>query len=708
MVNSLINTAGVYTTETDVSQYVVQNNATIAGIVGLAPKGETNTDLLITSLQDGINQLGTPQERYPALLFMREFFNAGGGILHFVRVAHDDVAASVEVDQIDGTHTSVFNAKTTGSWFNNITLQISYGSQLNQLKTQSQTFATNALNSPYTVQMDNFPLVPGTVQVKFVNNLAAKDDGAGNLVFQTGYNPSLRTTVVTVGGTKTTGDILDITITDTNVAGSPLTLSYTVLSGDTTDTIAAALAALVNNSVPCQNANINATYTSGTTFNILSRSSNATTYSSNVHTGTETITFGSASVTAEWTGVVDYETGLVTITTHSLYPALTTTLNVTSSYWSTFTVQVLEKVFNNAQQRVNTVILETWGGLTLANAVAGIGRSKFISLATDPESFPVAGAHVLTGGDDGADNILDSDYVGNLLNDGHPTGLQIFNAMDSLRINVACVPGVSSQAVREAVQQLCENDRQDTMGILDPPIGLDLTEVADWANATGTYSSWNVLDSNYLCVAYPEYTSFNNITNDNEITPSSCAVIQALVRSKPWEAPAGFVRGKVSNLVGIARKLNPAAREFLDSNRINAIANLNGLGEMLLGQRTATLVASSLDRIGARRMMLVIENAIAKSLYPLVFEPNTDVTWNRATLLAQPYLDGLVGKEQIYFGKFQCDDVTNTLQTINNNQMVAICQIQPLKYAEKITVAFLIESDGYQITEQMASILVGA
>src|ERR1039457_6235876 len=117
MVNSLISTAGVYTTETNVSQYVVQNNATIAGVVGLAPKGVPNTDILLTSFQDGLNKLGTPSEAYPALLFMREFFNAGGGIFHFVRATDntDTVATATVPLLVSGN--STFSGKTSGSWY---------------------------------------------------------------------------------------------------------------------------------------------------------------------------------------------------------------------------------------------------------------------------------------------------------------------------------------------------------------------------------------------------------------------------------------------------------------------------------------------------------------------------------------------------------------------------------------------------------------
>ena len=590
-------TAGIFTSEIDISQYTVSQNATIAGVVGLAPKGQKDTPLLFTSLQQLIQTLGTPSIDYPALLFAREFFNAGGGLLFFVRVGNGDTAATVSIPELTGSGHLVVNSLTTGNWYNNISIQVSYSDQLNQLLTQSHAFTTGA--NTVTLTLANAPLVPGTVQLKFGSTVVANDDGNGVLVFTT---------------------------------ANPL-----------------------------------------------------------------------------YTGTVNYVTGVVVVSTTALVTGVTNVMNLSTSYWSTFGIQVVQAVLNQAGTRVNELVLESYAQLTISTVTTRVGTavkpiSKYITVTANPADFPMAGNYPMTGGLDGSANVTDADFVGSVAGQT-PTGLQNYAFPDQITMNVVAVPGVSSQAVREAVVEICETNRNDTIGLLDPPQGLDIQGVSDWANAENDYSTWNVVDTNKCAIYYPEYTSFNNITNDYETTPPSCAAIQAFVRSKPWEAPAGMTRGMITNLTAIAQMLNPAARSYLDSNRINSISNLNSLGEMILGQRTATLEASSLDRVGARRMMFVIETAIAKALYPLLFEPDTDVTWNRATMIVQPYLDSLKAKEQIYDGQFLCDATTNTTEIINNNQMACIVQIQPLKYAEIITVAFIIESVGAQITEAVASVL---
>lgn len=54
------------------------------------------------------------------------------------------------------------------------------------------------------------------------------------------------TTTATIGGTLTIGDQLQLTVTNAKLAGLPETVSYTTLGGDTTTTMATALAAAIN------------------------------------------------------------------------------------------------------------------------------------------------------------------------------------------------------------------------------------------------------------------------------------------------------------------------------------------------------------------------------------------------------------------------------------------------------------------------------
>ena len=97
-----------------------------------------------------------------------------------------------------------------------------------------------------------------------------------------------------IGGTKTTGNTLTVTVKDPALSGGQEAVTYTVLAGDTLATIAAGLATAINTDTHLQALGVIANAHGTNTFiNIRSVSSNNTTYSTSTSGGaTETMTFG--------------------------------------------------------------------------------------------------------------------------------------------------------------------------------------------------------------------------------------------------------------------------------------------------------------------------------------------------------------------------------------------------------------------------------
>lgn len=92
-----------------------------------------------------------------------------------------------------------------------------------------------------------------------------------------------------IGGTKTTGDTLTITVFDAGLSGGSKAVNYTVLAGDTLTSIATNIAAAINADTALQAVSVSAT-SSSTVVNIASASSSATTYTKSTSGGaTETI-----------------------------------------------------------------------------------------------------------------------------------------------------------------------------------------------------------------------------------------------------------------------------------------------------------------------------------------------------------------------------------------------------------------------------------
>jgi RHS repeat-associated protein len=104
--------------------------------------------------------------------------------------------------------------------------------------------------------------------------------------------------IASIGGTKTTSDVLTVNVFDQALSGGKETVSYSVLSGDSLTSIAAALASAINGDTNLSNIGVSASSNS-TVLSIESLSPNVTTYSQSVSSGaTETIAL------ANTTGVV--------------------------------------------------------------------------------------------------------------------------------------------------------------------------------------------------------------------------------------------------------------------------------------------------------------------------------------------------------------------------------------------------------------------
>lgn len=98
--------------------------------------------------------------------------------------------------------------------------------------------------------------------------------------------------LVSIGGTKTTGDVLTITAHDPALSGGSSSASYTVLVGDSLSTIASGLASAVNANSNLSTLGVTAT-ASAQVIRVASTSANTTTYTQSENTGaTETIVFG--------------------------------------------------------------------------------------------------------------------------------------------------------------------------------------------------------------------------------------------------------------------------------------------------------------------------------------------------------------------------------------------------------------------------------
>jgi len=114
----------------------------------------------------------------------------------------------------------------------------------------------------------------------------------------------------TITGTVAAGDILNLIFTGTGIPGSPVTVSYTAVTGDTTTTVAAGLAAAINANAALSGLGYSATNTTNVV-NISGNGGNTNgqvRITSSVSPGSETITITTAPTTTSTAGTAATET----------------------------------------------------------------------------------------------------------------------------------------------------------------------------------------------------------------------------------------------------------------------------------------------------------------------------------------------------------------------------------------------------------------
>jgi len=326
----------------------------------------------------------------------------------------------------------------------------------------------------------------------------------------------------------------------------------------------------------------------------------------------------------------------------------------------------------------------TWTGLQGSASFAD-GNPPFVKLVAQTGSK-------LSGGTNGIPAATDTDDINTLLvgasTDSGKTGMQVLDN-DLLNLSMAAVPGVTNDAVQNALVTLAEGTKE-FLAVLSPPYGVGSVQNAiDWSNGLSTERS-SAINSSYATLYWPWVKVFSTFDGvDRWYDPSIYGIRQMCVTddiAESWFAPAGFTRGRLTKPTDVEIGLGQGDRDALysDGNVINPIVNFPQQGITIFGQRTTQRAPSALDRINVRRMMLIIRKIILRSTRQFAFEPNDPQTWNEIQSLTTSLIDPIARKRGITEYKVQCDSTTNTPDRIEKGELWCKVVIRPTKTAEII------------------------
>jgi phage tail sheath protein FI len=193
-----------------------------------------------------------------------------------------------------------------------------------------------------------------------------------------------------------------------------------------------------------------------------------------------------------------------------------------------------------------------------------------------------------------------------------------------------------------------------------------------------------------------QYDKFNDVNRWICVAGDVAGIYAQTDKNRdPWWAPAGMDRGKIKNVIKLAFNANKQNRDDLYVNAINPIITIAGEGAgIIFGQKTATAKPSALDRINVRRLLIVIEKAIASAVKYSIFEFNDSFTRNRIVGMIEPFLRTVKARRGLYSYGVQCDAANNPPAVIDQNGLVIDIFVQPTKVAEFIEVRVNIMKTG--------------
>jgi hypothetical protein len=279
--------------------------------------------------------------------------------------------------------------------------------------------------------------------------------------------------------------------------------------------------------------------------------------------------------------------------------------------------------------------------------------------------------------------------------------------------NLMTAPGIWVPALTDHLRSVCE-DRGDALAIIDIQHGYNpategnayLTptqQAPDVAQAVSTLRD-RAINSSYACTFFPWVQIRDTLSGRLLPVPPSVAALGTFgtsqARTELWFAPAGFVRGGLSNgaagipVTGVKMRLTSKNRDDLYSANINPIATFPNEGIVVFGQKTLQITPSALDRINVRRLMIFVKKEVSRIANSILFEPNVQATWDRFTGAVEPFLADVKARFGLTDFRVVLDSSTTTDDLVDRNILYAKIFLKPARAIEFIALDFIITRTG--------------
>ncbi|MFN1149888.1 phage tail sheath family protein [Serratia liquefaciens] len=205
---------------------------------------------------------------------------------------------------------------------------------------------------------------------------------------------------------------------------------------------------------------------------------------------------------------------------------------------------------------------------------------------------------------------------------------------------------------------------------------------------------------NDVMIAYPAsafgavFYPWCALTSGAAVPPSAIAAASIAQTDRTrgvWKAPANQAVNGVTPMFAVSDDFQG---KYNQGKALNMIRTFPGQGTVVWGARTLEN-SDNWRYIPVRRLFNAVERDIQKALNKLVFEPNSQPTWQRVTAAVDSYLHGL-WQQGALAGSTPADawfvqvgkDLTMTPEEINQGKMIIKIGLAAVRPAEFIILQF--------------------
>lgn len=309
----------------------------------------------------------------------------------------------------------------------------------------------------------------------------------------------------------------------------------------------------------------------------------------------------------------------------------------------------------------------------------------------------------ISGGNAGAAGLADGDYQ---------RAYDLYANTEQIDVTFLIAGPHTSDTMQDYITQSVAEIGKFSVAFLDCVKGDVVgTSLTDSARITALKATYDDLDSKYafaLTNWKNQYDKWNQVYRWVPLGGDIAGLwAQSAVEKEPWFAVGAF-DAQIKNVNKLAWNPAQAYRDQLAVARLNAITEFAGQGTVIFSQRILTSIASSMNRMNVRMLLIYIEKALSKSLPAFLMKPNDDFLRNQITALVVSFMNDIEGRRGVNDPeggeafRVVCDITNNTQQVIDNQELRIDLLLKPTQAAEKILLNVAVTTSGANFDEIVA------